>query len=54
MRALGLRRIPVVDATGGLAGVLAFDDLIEILAEEMGDLVTLISRERRREEARVP
>jgi len=53
MRGFGLRRLPVVDEEGSLQGLIAFDDLIEFLSEEMTDLVELISHERRREEGRV-
>jgi CBS domain-containing protein len=31
MRSYGVRRIPVVDADGALAGIVAFDDLVEWL-----------------------
>lgn len=36
----GVRRVPVVNDGGGLVGVLAVDDMIELLAEEL----TLLSR----------
>lgn len=38
MRVRGIRRVPVVNAKGGLAGIVSADDLLEFLAEEMGDL----------------
>ena len=38
MRLRGIRRVPVVDARGSLAGVVSADDLLEFLAEEMGEL----------------
>ena len=38
MRARGIRRVPVVNRNGGLAGIVSADDLLEFLAEEMGDL----------------
>lgn len=38
MRLRGIRRVPVVDASGSLAGVVSADDLLEFLAEEMGEL----------------
>jgi CBS domain-containing protein len=50
MRVHGLRRLPVVDGAGELQGLIAFDDLIDFLSEEMTDLAELIARERRREE----
>lgn len=49
MRAQGVRRMPVVDRDGWLLGIVTLDDLMELLAEEMGELAGLISRERRRE-----
>jgi CBS domain-containing protein len=49
MRSHGLRRIPVVDEPGILQGLIAFDDLIELVSEELGDLVELIAREQRHE-----
>ena len=38
MRLRGIRRVPVVDGAGGLSGIVSADDLLEFLAEEMGDL----------------
>ncbi|MFC0250726.1 CBS domain-containing protein [Massilia consociata] len=38
MRLRGIRRVPVVDARGSLAGIVSADDLLEFLAEEMGEL----------------
>ncbi|QNA88340.1 CBS domain-containing protein [Massilia sp. Dwa41.01b] len=38
MRLRGIRRVPVVKRNGGLAGIVSADDLLEFLAEEMGDL----------------
>jgi CBS domain-containing protein len=38
MRVRGIRRVPVVNRHGGLAGIVSADDLLEFLAEEMGDL----------------
>ena len=38
MRLRGIRRVPVIDAGGSLAGIVSADDLLEFLAEEMGDL----------------
>jgi CBS domain-containing protein len=38
MRVRGIRRVPVVNANGALAGIVSADDLLEFLAEEMGDL----------------
>src|SRR5512134_1924649 len=38
MRQHGVRRIPVVDAQGGLAGIVSLADLLEFLAEEISSL----------------
>jgi CBS domain-containing protein len=38
MRLRGIRRVPVIDAKGDLAGIVSADDLLEFLAEEMGEL----------------
>jgi len=49
MRSGGLRRIPVVTAKGALAGIVTSDDLLEIVAEELDDIVRTIGNERTRE-----
>ena len=49
MRSQGVRRVPVVDGSGALVGILSFDDLVDLLTEQMSDLVGLIGREQRRE-----
>lgn len=46
MRAKGIRRLPVVDSQGGLVGIIAVDDILELISEQLSDLVSLISRER--------
>lgn len=43
MRLRGLRRVPVVDAAGHLSGIVSADDLLEFLAEEMGELSRISS-----------
>lgn len=54
MRGRGVRRIPVVNAQGGLEGIIAVDDLVDLLAEQMADLVALISSEQRQEQKNRP
>jgi len=49
MRAKGVRRIPVVDASGALVGIVTADDMLDLLAEELSALVRMVSREQRRE-----
>ena len=49
MRIKGVRRVPVVDARGGLVGILALDDLLELLAGELADLAKIVRREEGRE-----
>jgi CBS domain-containing protein len=45
MRRRGVRRTPVVDLDGALAGILSVDDILGVLAEELTGLVRLVSRE---------
>jgi CBS domain-containing protein len=52
MRERGVRRVPVVDSDGALAGILTVDDVIELLADELGELSRLIAREQSRERER--
>lgn len=49
MRSRGVRRIPVVDAQDRLQGIIAFDDLVDWMAQELADLAKLVSREQERE-----
>ena len=52
MRNGGVRRLPVVDGNGALIGILALDDLLELLAEELLSLSKLVKHERNKESAR--
>jgi CBS domain-containing protein len=49
MRTRGIRRLPVVSADGRLEGLVAFDDILEVMSEELGELVSLVAREQKRE-----
>ena len=49
MQSYGIRRLPVVNATGALEGIVTFDDIIELLSEELADLAKLVVREQKRE-----
>jgi len=49
MRQKGIRRMPVVTESGTLAGIVTLDDLLEILAEQMDDLVDAIAGEQVKE-----
>lgn len=45
MRANGIRRIPVVNAEGGLEGIISVDDMLDLLAEELTELSRVAPRE---------
>lgn len=49
MREKGVRRLPVVGTDGTLAGVLAIDDVLELVAEEMDSFVHTLRAEGARE-----
>ena len=49
MRDKGVRRMPVVGEGGDLIGILALDDLLDLLAEELGALARLVAREQNKE-----
>jgi CBS domain-containing protein len=49
MRVKGVRRVPVVAENGGLVGILALDDLLELLSEELLSLSRLVRHEQKRE-----
>jgi hypothetical protein len=46
--------VPVTDARGVLEGLLALDDVMELLGEEVGALVQVLSIQREREPKRRP
>ncbi len=51
MRKRGVRRLPVVDARERLTGVLAIDDVLEALVDQLSGVVKTIVREQRLERA---
>ncbi len=49
MRSKGVRRVPVVGAQGELIGLVALDDVLDVLVQELGLLVSAIHSEGHRE-----
>ena len=49
MSAKGVRRLPVVDDAGALAGILTVDDVLTALAVGLSDVTRLVQREIARE-----
>jgi predicted transcriptional regulator len=47
MRTHGIRRLPVVNKEGYLAGILTVDDMLEFLGEEVSSLIGLFYKEQR-------
>jgi len=45
MRQQGVRRVPVVDDAGRLEGVVSLDDLLPLLADQLGELAGAIRGE---------
>lgn len=52
MRKKGIRRLPVVDDEGGLVGIVTLDDLLALMANELGALGRLVEREQKNESSR--
>lgn len=51
MREAGVRRVPVVDRSGALTGVLSLDDVLECIADQLIDIAGSIRNEQRLERA---
>lgn len=51
LQARGVRRAPVISASGTLTGVVSADDLIAQVAQELATLAQLLSQQQRRETA---
>ena len=49
MRRHGVRRVPVVNRRGTLEGILALDDIVELLSETLSDLAFAVNKEQRKE-----
>lgn len=49
MRQKGVRRLPVIDNSGALIGIITADDLIELIAEQLQGIAKLIGKEQVRE-----
>jgi CBS domain-containing protein len=54
MRSFGVRRLPVLDGRGLLAGVLSVDDAVAALANELAEVAALMSRQAGIESERRP
>lgn len=49
MRERGVRRVPVLATDGALIGIVSIDDVLDIVAEQLRDVVRAIAREQVRE-----
>lgn len=47
MRRMGVRRLPVIGSRGMLTGVLALDDVLDVLAAEIGEVSGTVRNEQR-------
>ena len=49
MRERGVRRVPVLATDGALVGIVSIDDVLDIVAEQLRDVVRAVAREQVRE-----
>jgi len=49
MRLAGIRRAPVIDSRGALCGIIAIDDVIDVIATLLGHVAGSIKSEQRQE-----
>jgi CBS domain-containing protein len=49
MRERGVRRLPVLDGSGKLSGLLAVDNVLEVLAEQVDSVVRVVKAEQTKE-----
>lgn len=54
MRSQGVRRMPVVNEAGELAGILAVDDVLELLVDAIGHVPQLVRTQQHHESLRRP
>lgn len=54
MRRKTVRRLPVVDESGELIGILTLDDVLQLISEQMLDLAKLVRYEQKKEERHRP
>lgn len=52
MRQKAVRRLPIVDESCGLVGILTLDDLLELLSEEFHEIAKLVRNEQQNESRR--
>jgi CBS domain-containing protein len=45
MQERGVRRLPVVDHSGAIAGIVTADDVVRFLADELSEVAKLLNRE---------
>jgi len=49
MQEHGIRRLPIVDTTGALVGILTLDDVLQYVTAQQSELVALVAKEQRHE-----